>query len=209
VYDHSRSIDSTIVSALIGAIALVGATVLAHYLKAREKRREEADTSGSKTAPHAPIAVAEAKTRLMHKAASIGVSVGDVVKAPSSSFGTTAFCASIRDGKGALYCHASGERRGNVYHVRGGIGWYYLEKIGGPVSFLGLPISDEAPVTEGQRSTFEGGFIVWKAEATQLVFTTRVRRTVRNWWSKHGCEGHRYYARANGRQSSERRLTLV
>lgn len=168
--------DPTIISALIGAIAILAATVLAHHLKKREQRREESDSAELLAEKHPSMSLQEATARLADKAAGIGVNLGEVTQAPVSSFGTTAFCASTRDGKGALYCHASGQRKGHVYHVRGGIGWYYHDKIGGPSSFLGLPLSDEAPVAEGQRSTFEGGFIVWKSrDDTVSVYDTRAR----------------------------------
>ena len=77
---------------------------------------------------------------------------------------------------GAVYCHASGGRIGEVYYVRQGIGIYYHRHVGGPQSPLGLPISNEELVdpTSLPTSYFEGGFIDWSpktARARAMLFT--------------------------------------
>lgn len=78
-----------------------------------------------------------------------------------SPFGTRGFNCRRGDGKSALYCHASGPRRGLVFLVKGGIGWLYLTQLGGAKSYLGLPVTDEIALTSAARSDFEGGFIEW------------------------------------------------
>ena len=79
--------------------------------------------------------------------------------------GTAAFYALEPDGKGVLYCHADGEHSGKVFRVRAGIGWYYQTELGGTVSRLGLPISNEEPTKSGARCYFEAGYIEWDSKS--------------------------------------------
>lgn len=92
-----------------------------------------------------------------------------VQKAGVSSFGTESFCAHVNDGKGILYCHATGNYAGQVFYVRKGIGYHYKRILGGASSYLGLPLSNEYDSKDGnKRSDFEGGYIKWIASQNKL-----------------------------------------
>jgi hypothetical protein len=163
--------DSTVLAALIAAAAAVGTTLLAHYLK----DRKSPDQQGA-TRDRPGISLQEAQVRITKRATQMGLpGLSPVRGAEPSPFGTLSFCADAGDEKGALYCHATGARRGDVYYVRKGIGWYYNHQLRGPSSFLGLPLSDEEDLSDGaRRSLFEGGYIVWKRSDDSLsVFDTR------------------------------------
>lgn len=80
-----------------------------------------------------------------------------------SPFGTAAYRARASDGMGLAYCHATGKLRGQVFYVRKGIALLYEDHVGGAVSPLGLPISNEE-IIDGKgypTSFFEGGYIEW------------------------------------------------
>ena len=111
----------------------------------------------------------EAASAIRHFALANGLRVGAVSQA-SSPFGTSAFKVKLLDGKGAIYCHASGPLRGRIFYIRGGIGWYYEHELGGSVSALGLPTSHEEKhdVKGCQISYFEGGYIEW-SDTTKLA----------------------------------------
>jgi TIR domain-containing protein/LGFP repeat-containing protein len=83
--------------------------------------------------------------------------------APPSLMGTLSYRARVTDGKGVIYCHASGIRQGQAFYVRKGIGFFYEYMLNGSASLLGLPISNEELVDgEGfPTSYFENGFIDW------------------------------------------------
>lgn len=112
----------------------------------------------------------EAATRIRKRARSLNVQgLGDTQQTVISPFGTSAFCSHLGDGKGILYCHASGPLSGQVFYLRRGIGWYYKTHLNGTASFLGLPVTDELPLANGnRRSEFEGGYIEWQPNPSKL-----------------------------------------
>src|SRR6185295_16654208 len=71
--------------------------------------------------------------------------------------------AKVKDGKGVIYCHASGLRQGQAFYVRKGIGFLYEYMLNGSASPLGLPISNEELVDGNgfPTSYFENGLIEW------------------------------------------------
>lgn len=103
------------------------------------------------------------------------ISIKPVVES-TSRLGTAAFKARLKDGKGVLYCHASGQRRGRVFYARKGIGWYYEYVLGGADSLLGLPTSHEEmrDVSGSQISYFEGGYIEWSPKTSMAKAVTTV-----------------------------------
>jgi hypothetical protein len=103
--------------------------------------------------------------------------VGAIEIAPSSPTGTLSYRAKVRDGKGVIYCHASGIRQGQVFYVRKGIGFLYEYMLNGSASPLGLPISNEELV-DGKgfpTSYFENGLIEWspKTWIARAILTTK------------------------------------
>jgi hypothetical protein len=108
-------------------------------------------------------------------AATRGVEIGDIQRAPTSPFGTESYRARVKDGQGVIYCHATGYRSGHAFYARKGIGWLYEYVLGGSSSQLGLPTSNEELVeqTRGPASFFEGGRISWspKTSIARAVLT--------------------------------------
>ena len=121
-----------------------------------------------------PMVLEHAACEIYDFARARGLEVHDVEVAPISLFGTSSFRARIKDGKGVIYCHASGARRNELFLVRRGIGWFYETVLGGSESELGLPVSNEELVDQPEysggfpTSFFEGGFITWSPETSQV-----------------------------------------
>lgn len=109
------------------------------------------------------LSLPEAEAVIHHFAATYGLAIRTITAAPLSPFGTASFKARITDGKGVLYCHASGSLSGKIFYVSRGIGWYYEHELKGSVSALGLPTSSEELSDQGGNaiSLFEGGYIEW------------------------------------------------
>lgn len=85
----------------------------------------------------------------------------------TSTYGTNAKGILYTEGHGAVFEHQSGRYKGLVVGVKGGILDRYRE-MGGPVSYLGLPISDEQETPEGWRSDFEEGSLVVTKEPWRI-----------------------------------------
>lgn len=110
-----------------------------------------------------------AKAKILALAAELGLEVGDLQTPKPSCVGTKSFCAHVADGKGIVYCHASGALSGAVFYVPKGIGWFYKNKLGGSQSEIGLPVSNEheSLVSEGgrvQKVLFERGYVEFETE---------------------------------------------
>lgn len=116
------------------------------------------------------LSIDDATSRIRSRARSLDIrGLGSTQQTVISPFGTSAFCSHVSDGKGILYCHASGPLSGKVFYARGGIGWYYKTHLNGTASFLGLPVTDELPLANGnRRSEFEGGYIEWQPNPSKL-----------------------------------------
>jgi hypothetical protein len=121
-----------------------------------------------------PLGANDAEALIQQLANARGIPIKPVVEA-TSRLGTAAFKARLKDGKGVLYCHASGQRRGRVFYAQKGIGWYYEYVLGGSDSLLGLPTSHEEmqDVNGSQVSYFEGGYVEWspKTSVAKAVMT--------------------------------------
>ncbi len=61
---------------------------------------------------------------------------------------------------GHIHWHRDGTYAGQAFESHGAIDELYVS-MGGTGSWLGFPISDEYPWSEGARSDFEGGYIYW------------------------------------------------
>ncbi|MCB1055596.1 MAG: toll/interleukin-1 receptor domain-containing protein [Acidobacteria bacterium] len=111
----------------------------------------------------------EAATLIEQAARMRGVAFGPISPAALSPCGTVSFKMRLADGKGVIYCHASGPLRGQAFFVRKGIGWYYEHVLGGSASALGLPTSYEELREDGEDSPisyFEGGFMEWSPKTS-------------------------------------------
>jgi nucleoside phosphorylase len=108
-----------------------------------------------------PLSQEEAQERIKRRTEGWDVKVGMVIAAVKSVMGTMSYYALETNGKGAVYCHADGPRRGEVFRVREGIGWYYQSVLLGAASRLGLPIKDEESTGKGAVHEFETGYIEW------------------------------------------------
>lgn len=139
-----------------------------------ESLRELAKRLGVHVPQAPPLKAIDAEALIQQLANARGIPINPVVEA-KSSHGTAAFKARLRDGKGVLYCHASGPRRGRVFYTQKGIGWYYEYVLGGSNSVLGLPTSHEEmrDVSGSQISYFEGGYVEWapKTSVAKAVAT--------------------------------------
>jgi hypothetical protein len=173
---YHLGMDSTILAAIIAAAATVGTTLLAHYLARKKVAGHGGKQAAGKRVYLPPLTIEEAQKRIAKRASQLHLTDLAVPReVERSPFGTLGFRVDREDGKGALYCHASGDHRGEVYYVRKGIGWYYNHELQGPASFLGLPLSDEDELSPGvRRNLFEGGNIVWKSSDDSLsVYDSR------------------------------------
>jgi uncharacterized protein with LGFP repeats len=152
---------AAIIGAIITAVATLAAASLQYWLSHRK--------------PHeTPLSFDKARAAIVGRARDLGMMLtGEVLAESTSSFGTEAFVARQGDDKNAFYFHTTGPCRGKVKRVQGGIGWYYLKRMGGSASLLGLPVSDEYDVKGGRRSDFEGGRIVWNRERDFLAVFNR------------------------------------
>jgi hypothetical protein len=112
------------------------------------------------------LPIEQASERILKFAMWRRVELEEVKLGERSSSGVQSYKAEAKDKKGAVYCHASGSRIGEVYYVRKGIAHYYFRHAGGPASALGLPISNEEIIdpTGFPTTFFEGGFIDWSPE---------------------------------------------
>jgi TIR domain len=139
-----------------------------------ESLRELAERLGVHAPQTLPLGAIDADALIQQLANARGIPLSPVVEA-QSSHGTAAFKARLRDGKGVLYCHASGPRSGHVFYVQKGIGWYYEYVLGGSISALGLPTSHEEmrDISGSQISYFEGGYVEWapKTSVAKAVST--------------------------------------
>jgi hypothetical protein len=159
-----------IVAAVITAAGALGAAWLQHWLSHRQSSAK------------GPLSFTAAQRAILGRATELHLELaGPVVAAPDSPFGTEAFVGLQPDQKSALYCHASGPRRGEVARVNGGIGWFYLDRFGASKSPLGLPISDEYDIEGGRRSDFEGGRIEWNRRHDSLRVISKDGSSLREW----------------------------
>ncbi|MEM8963436.1 MAG: toll/interleukin-1 receptor domain-containing protein [Acidobacteriota bacterium] len=114
------------------------------------------------------LSKSEAESIIQEVAVSRRTEVGSVQAAAESVVGTQSFKARASDGKGVVYCHASGTLRGRGFYVRKGIGYFYEYILQGAESPLGLPVSHEE-VVDGNgfpTSFFERGYIEWSPESS-------------------------------------------
>jgi hypothetical protein len=136
---------------------------------------------GVQSSQSPPLTASGAEAAINQFAVGRGISIKPLVDA-TSHFGTAAFKSKLQDGRGVLYCHSSGPRRGRVFYVQKGIGWYYEYELGGSSSVLGLPTSHEEKrdVSGSQISYFEGGYIEWspKTSVARAVITDFGREKV-------------------------------
>jgi hypothetical protein len=128
------------------------------------------------------LSVEEAQALIWQLAQQRKVEVQAVEAAPASAFGTVSYRARSKDGRGVIYCHATGKLRGKAFYVRKGIGYYFEYELGASGSPLGLPVSNEELVDgKGFPTTyFEGGYIEWSPETgvARAVVQTEQGETV-------------------------------
>jgi hypothetical protein len=127
-------------------------------------RRLGIPESGTKLEPVSQAVSLQYATRSLERFADARqIKIAAITPAAPSPYSTKAFKARLPDGKGVLYCHATGFHEGLVFYVRKGIGWYYEYKLGGSGSSLGLPTSNEERSDRNGHpiSFFEGGYIEW------------------------------------------------
>lgn len=111
------------------------------------------------------------------------IEVSDIEEGIVSSTGAKAYRAAATDGKGTVYCHATGPYAEQVFYVRKGIAFFYHGQHGGPTGKLGLPVSNEE-LADGSgfpTSYFERGLIEWSpktSEAQAYLMTPTGREAV-------------------------------
>jgi len=140
-----------------------------------ESLQKLAERLGVHVSHSPPLAASEAEALIQQLAANRGISIKPIIEV-TSRFGTAAFKSRLKDGKGVLYCHASGQRRGRVFYAQKGIGWYFEYILGGSDSLLGLPTSHEEMrvVNDCQISYFEGGYVEWSPKTSVAKAVTTV-----------------------------------
>jgi hypothetical protein len=140
-----------------------------------ESLQKLAEHLGVHVSQSPPLVASDAEALIKQLAKARGISIMSVVEA-TSRLGTAAFKSRLKDGKGVLYCHASGQRRGRVFYAQKGIGWYYEYVLGGSDSLLGLPTSHEEmrDVSGSQISYFEGGYVEWSPKTSLAKAVTTV-----------------------------------
>lgn len=143
-----------------------------NYLRALEQLADSLGIQSSFVLPSDEAIVVIRNVALNRKA-----KIGKIEIAPTSPLGTLSYRAKVTDGKGVIYCHASGISQGRAFYVRKGIGFFYEYILNGSASPLGLPISNEELVDgEGfPTSYFENGFIEWspKTSIARAILTTK------------------------------------
>lgn len=95
------------------------------------------------------------------------IATGNVQMPKTSLLGTHSICTHVKDGKGIIYCHTSGDYSGQVFYVPMGIGWFYKNVLKGSQSEIGLPISNEIyeePNTK--KMMFEAGSIEFSSSTS-------------------------------------------
>jgi len=101
----------------------------------------------------------------------LGLPISDERTALTSPFGTI---GRVNDFEGGhIHFHRTGPHAGQAYETHGPIDTRYVA-IGGTASCLGFPVSDVVSVAGGQRSNFEGGFILWSGDPNAAAVETCV-----------------------------------
>ena len=152
-------------------------------LPASLSEKLEADRINATKDSAPKLSMQDAAELIQGYARSLAVPIGLAEEVPTTLFGTESYRVRLKDGKGAIYCHASGRHRGQTFLVQKGIGWFYETLMGGASSRLGLPVSNEeaADGTGYPTSFFEGGYIEWSPKtkvARAVVRTPRGDQTL-------------------------------
>lgn len=93
------------------------------------------------------------------------MSEAEAGKSPRGTTGRYAKFLAPPDG-GVIHWIRNGANAGQSFETHGCI-YKLFSSLGGSVSWLGFPVSDEFSVQGGRRSNFEGGYIFWNASTAQ------------------------------------------
>lgn len=98
----------------------------------------------------------------------LGCAVMNEAEAGRSPRGTTGRYVKFGSPSGGsvIHWHRTGKYAGQAFETHGCI-YQLFSNLGGSVSWLGFPISDEYSVSGGRRSDFEGGYIFWDAKTSK------------------------------------------